>query len=101
VRETLPLCELKPWRKDCWVIPLGEDAEFVAHRSEVLQLYTSINNPGYPLVCRIPDKDTLKTEVAAWREKRNETANTIDWRLTTQDARIKLKHLYPSISPIG
>jgi DDE superfamily endonuclease len=45
---------------------------------------------------RIPDKDTLKTEVAAWQEKRNETANTIDWRFTTQDARIKLKHLYPS-----
>jgi hypothetical protein len=45
---------------------------------------------------RIPDQDTLKTEVAAWQEKRNETANTIDWRFTTQDARIKLKHLYPS-----
>jgi DDE superfamily endonuclease len=45
---------------------------------------------------RIPDQDTLKTEVAAWEKKRNETANTIDWRFTTQDARIKLKHLYPS-----
>jgi 3-methyladenine DNA glycosylase AlkC len=45
---------------------------------------------------RIPDADTLKTEVAAWEMQRNQTANTIDWRFTTQDARIKLKHLYPS-----
>jgi transposase len=45
---------------------------------------------------RIPDADTLKTEVAAWEAKRNQTANTVDWRFTTQDARIKLKHLYPS-----
>jgi hypothetical protein len=51
VRQTLKKNELKPWRKDCWVIPPGEDAEFVAQRSEVLQLYTSIDNPRYPLVC--------------------------------------------------
>ncbi len=45
---------------------------------------------------RIPAADTLKTEVAAWEAKRNQTANTVDWRFTTQDARIKLKHLYPA-----
>jgi hypothetical protein len=45
---------------------------------------------------RIPDQDTLKAEIAAWQTKRNESANTVDWRFTTQDARIKLKHLYPA-----
>lgn len=45
---------------------------------------------------RIPDPETLKTEIAAWETRRNETANKIDWQFTTQDARIKLKHLYPS-----
>lgn len=45
---------------------------------------------------RIPDKETLKSEVAAWQERRNLFGNSIEWRFTTQDARIKLKHLYPS-----
>jgi hypothetical protein len=45
---------------------------------------------------RIPDPETLKAEVAAWETRRNDTANKIDWQFTTQDARIKLKHLYPS-----
>jgi hypothetical protein len=45
---------------------------------------------------RIPDRAMLKTEVAAWEKHRNETANKVDWRFTTEDARIKLKHLYPS-----
>jgi hypothetical protein len=45
---------------------------------------------------RIPDPETLKAEISAWETRRNETANKIDWQFTTQDARIKLKHLYPS-----
>jgi DDE superfamily endonuclease len=45
---------------------------------------------------RIPDLETLKTEVAVWETRRNDTANKIDWQFTTQDARVKLKHLYPS-----
>jgi DDE superfamily endonuclease len=228
---------LKPWRKDCWVIPPEQDAEFVCQMEEILQLYTSIDFPEYPLVCfdetsrqlvketrlplaavpgvperedyeyerngtanlfiffapfkswrhvavteqrtqldyaqqmkwlvdeafpdacqirvvqdnlnthvkaalykafspsearrilnrlsfhytpkhgswlnmaeielsvlsrqclerRIPDVDTLKAEVAASTSGRNAKANRVDWRFTTQDARIKLKHLYPSI----
>lgn len=46
---------------------------------------------------RIPDQDTLKSEVAAWQEKRNSAANTINWQFATADARIKLHRLYPSI----
>jgi len=46
---------------------------------------------------RIPDQATLEREVAAWEKARNAAQATIDWRFTTADARIKLKHLYPSI----
>jgi hypothetical protein len=46
---------------------------------------------------RIPNKETLKQEVAAWQERRNQAASSVDWQFTTADARIKLKRLYPSI----
>ncbi len=46
---------------------------------------------------RIPDQATLKQEVAAWEARRNQGNHSIDWRFTTEDARIKLKRLYPSI----
>jgi hypothetical protein len=45
---------------------------------------------------RLPDQVTLGREVGAWEQERNERASKIDWRFTTADARIKLKHLYPS-----
>ena len=44
---------------------------------------------------RIPDKETLSREVAAWQASRNENQTKADWRFTTADARIKLKRLYP------
>jgi len=46
---------------------------------------------------RIPDQDTLKLEIAAWSEERNQQSRSVNWRFTTADARIKLKRLYPSI----
>jgi hypothetical protein len=46
---------------------------------------------------RIPDKATLEREVAAWEVERNRVGATVDWRFTTDDARIKLKKLYPSM----
>ena len=46
---------------------------------------------------RIPDQDTLKKEIAAWEQERNQKSDSVDWRFTTDDARIKLKRLYPSI----
>lgn len=46
---------------------------------------------------RIPDKQTLQGEVTAWERRRNHLCRKIDWRFTTDDARIKLKRLYPSI----
>lgn len=46
---------------------------------------------------RLPDKEPLTREVAAWERQRNTAECRIDWQFTTQDARIKLKRLYPSI----
>lgn len=46
---------------------------------------------------RIPDADTLAAEVAAWVTERNGQQRRIDWRFTTDEARIKLKRLYPSL----
>lgn len=45
---------------------------------------------------RIPDLPTLIRETAAWETQRNSQKATIDWQFTTDDARIKLKRLYPS-----
>lgn len=47
---------------------------------------------------RIPDSETLKAEIADWEATRNASYKTVDWRFTTDDARIKLKRLYPVIS---
>lgn len=44
---------------------------------------------------RIPDAETLRTQVDAWTQRRNQARVTVDWQFTTDDARIKLKRLYP------
>jgi hypothetical protein len=46
---------------------------------------------------RIPDKETLISEVAAWENRRNALACKCNWQFTTEDARIKLARLYPVI----
>jgi len=46
---------------------------------------------------RIPDLETLRSHIAAWEKKRNNRQSKINWRFTTADARIKLKHLYPKL----
>lgn len=46
---------------------------------------------------RIPDRKGLEREVAAWQFHRATNLRAIDWRFTTEDARIKLKRLYPTI----
>ncbi len=47
------------------------------------------------LARRIPDAATLRAEVAAWERSRNEADSSTDWQFTTDDARIKLRRLYP------
>ena len=46
---------------------------------------------------RIPNKDVLSRQVQAWQERRNRGRVRVNWRFTTDDARIRLKSLYPSI----
>ena len=46
---------------------------------------------------RISDQQTLRKEISAWLQRRNAEAVNVNWRFTTDDARIKLRRLYPSI----
>ena len=46
---------------------------------------------------RMEDVENLNEQCKAWLKKRNQQANKVDWRFTTEDARIKLKKLYPSV----
>ena len=50
------------------------------------------------LARRLPDQDVVATEVAAWVAARNRQTAPVNWRFTTEDARIKLAHLYPNFS---
>ncbi len=49
------------------------------------------------LARRIDSSKVLQQEVASWQRHRNRTCGTVDWQFTTNDARRKLKRLYPSI----
>jgi hypothetical protein len=44
---------------------------------------------------RIADLVTLRQETKAWEHERNAKQTGVDWQFTTDDARIKLKRLYP------
>jgi hypothetical protein len=46
---------------------------------------------------RIPDIKTLRSETDKWAQDRNAGQKSVDWRFTTDQARIKLKRLYPKI----
>jgi hypothetical protein len=46
---------------------------------------------------RISDTTALKREVKVWKDERNAKNVEVDWRFTTSDARIKLRHLYAVI----
>jgi DDE superfamily endonuclease len=46
---------------------------------------------------RIPDKQTLIDEVAAWQSQRNKNHTKANWQFTNEKARIKLRQLYPAL----
>jgi len=46
---------------------------------------------------RIPCIQSLNKELSAWETRRNTDQKGVDWQFTTDDARIKLKRLYPII----
>ena len=45
---------------------------------------------------RMADKQKLNIAIAAWEADRNKYHTKANWQFTTDDARIKLKHLYPT-----
>lgn len=53
---------------------------------------------GQCLKRRIADVETMAHEVKAWTKERNDSNSIINWRFETEDARIKLKRLYPIIT---
>ncbi len=44
---------------------------------------------------RIPDRDTLQREVAAWQHTRNAQCATVNWLFNVTDARTRLARFYP------
>jgi hypothetical protein len=45
---------------------------------------------------RISALEVLNTELAAWQTATNADQRQVDWQFTTDDARVKLRHLYPN-----
>jgi len=50
------------------------------------------------LAGRIPSLEQAQQRVEAWQQQRDQAQARIDWRFTIADARIKLKHLYPTVN---
>ena len=46
---------------------------------------------------RIPSIEELNEELFAWHNNRNASQKGVNWQFTTDDARTKLKHLYPNV----
>ena len=51
---------------------------------------------GRRLKARVGDRGTLAAACAAFERERNRAGNGVDWQFTTEDARVKLKRLYPT-----
>ena len=45
---------------------------------------------------RINSINVLRDEVAAWQASRDRIQARVNWQFTTEDARVKLKRLYPT-----
>ncbi len=52
---------------------------------------------GQCLRRRIPTIESMRCEISAWQKHRNNRGAPINWRFTTEDARIKLPRLYPKL----
>jgi hypothetical protein len=46
---------------------------------------------------RIEDPAVLNAELAAWQQQTNTDQRQVQWHFTTHDARVKLRHLYPTL----
>ena len=46
---------------------------------------------------RIPNIEELQRQISTWETQRNQSQKAVQWQFRTEDARIKLKHLYPVV----
>ena len=46
---------------------------------------------------RVGRRPDLERHVAAWEQRRNDAGVKADWQFTTDDARVKLRKLYPTV----
>ena len=103
-----------------WCIPAQGNAHFVCQMEAVLEVYKRPQDPLHPVVCMDETSvqcikevrppivtepgqserymQTVTTEIATWVKDRNQKTWPADWRFTTEDARIKLKRLYPKLT---
>ena len=51
---------------------------------------------GQCLDRRIGSMEELREEVAAWQARRDQIHAKVNWQFTTENARVKLKRLYPT-----
>jgi hypothetical protein len=51
VQHTLQNNELKPWLREEWCIPPKQNAEFVYHMEDVLEVYQRPEDVRFPLIC--------------------------------------------------
>ncbi|SFB57609.1 hypothetical protein SAMN04244571_03944 [Azotobacter beijerinckii] len=52
---------------------------------------------GQCLDRRIDSLELMCKEATTWQQRRNHLDAKINWQFTTQDARVKLRRLYPQI----
>ncbi len=92
VRQTLKKNEIKPWQKECWVIPPQQNAEFVCQMESVLEVDQRSYHDDFPFVCvdeamkqlvketRTPiPAQSGKPERFDYQYERNGTANLLDF----------------------
>jgi hypothetical protein len=51
VQHVMQTNELKPWLKEEWCIPPKQNAEFVYHMEDVLEVYQRLEDAHFPLIC--------------------------------------------------
>jgi len=90
--------EVFPPAKAAWLMNRFELAYTPKHGSwlNIAEIELNVVS-GQCLNRHIGDIKTMRHEVAAWERERNNKCAKVDWRFSADDARIKLKHLYPAI----
>ena len=83
-----------------WCIPPEQNAAFVACMEDILDVYRQPYDVDFPGICMDEKSyllDVLNKDMLDWEQKRNLMQKIVDWQFTADDARIKLKRLYPII----